>query len=133
VRELIATKEGIERWWTGRPVDGTDGHGGELRVYFGDRDRPAAGFKVAEQTAEEIVWRCIDGPQEWRETRICFHPRPSAGGGTTLLFSREGWQQESEFMHGCSTNWAAYLMSLKAGAEGREFGPYPAGEMSRWD
>ncbi len=36
-------------------------------------------------------------------------------------------------MHGCSTNWAAYLISLKAGAEGHQFAPYPAGEMSRRD
>ncbi len=61
VRELIATKHGIQRWWTGRPVDGNDGHGGELRVYFGDNDRPAAVFEVAGQTADEILWRCIDG------------------------------------------------------------------------
>lgn len=44
-----------------------------------------------------------------------------------------GWREESEFMHGCSTNWASYLMSLKAGAEGRGFAAYPDGEVSRWD
>jgi len=54
-------------------------------------------------------------------------------GGTTLLFSHEGWQHESEFMNGCSTNWAAYLMSLKSGAEGHGFNAYPGGEISRWD
>jgi hypothetical protein len=27
-------------------------------------------------------------------------------------------------MSGCSSNWAAYLMSLKSGAEGRGFNPY---------
>jgi hypothetical protein len=70
--------------------------------------RPAAEFEVVEQTADQIVWRCVDGPQEWRETRIRFQPRPSSAGGTTLLFSHEGWRQESEFMYGCSTNWAAY-------------------------
>jgi hypothetical protein len=34
---------------------------------------------------------------------------------------------------GCSTNWAAYLMSLKSGAEGHGFNPYPDGEISRLD
>jgi hypothetical protein len=43
------------------------------------------------------------------------------------------WQQENEFMNGCSTNWAAYLMSLKSGAEGQGFIAYPNGEISRWD
>jgi hypothetical protein len=36
-------------------------------------------------------------------------------------------------MYGCSTNWAAYLMSLKSGAEGHGFGAFPSGEISRWD
>jgi hypothetical protein len=35
-------------------------------------------------------------------------------------------------MHGCSTNWGAYLTSLKSGAERGKFAAYPAGEMSRW-
>lgn len=35
-------------------------------------------------------------------------------------------------MYGCSTNWGAYLMSLKSGAEGNGFGAYPHGEISRW-
>jgi hypothetical protein len=50
----------------------------------------------------------------------------TCSNGQTLLFSYEGWATESEFMSGCSTNWGAYLNSLKAGAEGRGFGPYPA-------
>ena len=55
------------------------------------------------------------------------------GHPSTLLFSHEGWRQENEFMNGCSTNWAAYLMSLKAGAEGEGFNAFPGGEISRWD
>ena len=35
-------------------------------------------------------------------------------------------------MANCSTNWGAYLTSLKKGAEGSGFTPYPAGEISRW-
>jgi hypothetical protein len=35
-------------------------------------------------------------------------------------------------MSGCSTNWGAYLTSLKTGSEGLEFRPYPHGEISRW-
>ena len=48
------------------------------------------------------------------------------------MFSHEGWDRDNEFMNGCSTNWAAYLMSLKSGAEGRGFGAFPSGEISRW-
>ena len=94
---------------------------------------PAAVFEVVERTPDQILWRCVDGPHDWIETRIRFALKRREDAGTTLLFSHEGWQQETEFMNGCSTNWAAYLMSLKSGAEGHGFNAFPGGEMSRWD
>jgi len=133
VHELAATKAGIEQWWTGRAVAGDDAIGGHLSVYFSDAGKPAATFEVVERSHEQIVWRCVDGPRDWIETRITYALRPRDDGGTTLLFSHQGWQQENEFMNGCSTNWAAYLMSLKAGAEHDGFNAYPGGEISRWD
>ena len=69
---------------------------------------------------------------DWIDTTITFtlHSRPD--DGTTLLFTHADWRETNEFMHGCSTNWGAYLTSLKSGAERGEFAAYPAGEMSRW-
>ena len=133
VHELAATKQGIQQWWTSHPVAGDDCVGGRLAVYFGDRARAAAVFEVLERTPQRIVWRCVEGPQDWLDTRITFALKPRDHGGTTLLFSHKEWKEENEFMNGCSTNWAAYLMSLKSGAEGRGFNPYPGGEISRWD
>ena len=136
VHELAATSEGIQRWWTSHPVAGDASVGGRLAVYFrepADSAEPAAIFKVVERSPERIVWRCVDGPHDWLDTRIAFALKPRDDGGTTLLFSHEGWQQENEFMNGCSTNWAAYLMSLKSGAEGDGFNAFPGGEISRWD
>jgi uncharacterized protein YndB with AHSA1/START domain len=133
VNELAATREGIQRWWTGHPVTGDEEVGGCLSVSFREAGEPAATFEVMERRADTVVWRCSEGPGDWIGTRITFVIRPREDGGTTLLFSHEDWPQESEFMSGCSTNWAAYLMSLKSGAEGHGFNPYPGGEMSRWD
>ena len=133
VRQLAATKEGIQRWWTGQLVTGDEEIGGQLSVYFRDPSEPAATFEVVEHSAERIVWRCVGGPPDWIETRITYALKPRDDGGTTLLFGHEGWEQENEFMNGCSTNWAAYLMSLKSGAEGHGFNAYPGGEISRWD
>jgi uncharacterized protein YndB with AHSA1/START domain len=133
VHRLVATREGIQRWWTTDPVAGDDSVGGELQVYFNQSDDPAAVFEVQERTPRRIVWRCVGGPDDWLQTRIAFALNPRDDGGTTLLFSHEGWAQENEFMNGCSTNWAAYLMSLKSGAEGAGFNAYPGGEVSRWD
>jgi uncharacterized protein YndB with AHSA1/START domain len=133
VHELIATKSGVERWWTGRPVTGDDAVGGRIAVYFGDSERAAAVFEIVESTRQRVVWRCVEGPADWLETRISYAVNPRDDGGTTLLFSHEGWAEENEFMHGCSTNWASYLMSLKAGAQTEAFTPFPGGEISRWD
>jgi hypothetical protein len=62
VHQLAATKEGIERWWTGHPVVGDDAIGGQLSVYFRDPADPAATFEVVDRGPEQIVWRCVAGP-----------------------------------------------------------------------
>lgn len=132
VHDLIATKQGIERWWTGRAVDGEATVGGQMAFHFRAGGTPAAVVEVLGDTPEQIAWRCVEGPEDWRDTRITFSLKPSADGGTTLLFEHAGWREPNEFMGGCTTNWGAYLTSLKSGAEGHGFGPYPAGEISRW-
>jgi uncharacterized protein YndB with AHSA1/START domain len=133
VHELIASTEGIARWWTGCPVGGEHTVGGSLRVYFRDPQRPAAVMEVLADTADEVVWRVTAGPDAWIDTRVTFALRSAGNDRTTLLFSHAGWREMSEFMSGCSTNWAAYLTSLKTGAEGGAFGAFPAGEISRFD
>ena len=128
VHDLIATKEGVERWWTAHPNTGDDT---TLRISFGSRD-PAAVMQIVEDAPERIVWRVLDGPADWIDTTITFALVRRPDNGTTLLFTHAGWRESNEFMHGCSTNWGAYLTSLKSGAEHGEFAAYPAGEMSRW-
>ena len=133
VHDLIASTDGVGRWWTGRPLTGEHAVGSSVGVVFGDADRPAAVMHVVTDTPDEVEWRVTDGPESWIDTRITFELRPRGAGGTTLLFTHSGWEKTSEFMSGCSTNWGAYLTSLKSGAEGAGFGAYPQGEISRWD
>jgi uncharacterized protein YndB with AHSA1/START domain len=132
VHDLIATTDGIARWWTGRPLSGDSTVGSRFGVYFGDAENPAAAMDVVSDTPDEIAWRVVEGPDEWVGTLITFALRGAGNGGTTLLFNHSGWRAASEFMSGCSTNWGSYLTSLKTGAEGHPFGAYPAGEISRW-
>jgi uncharacterized protein YndB with AHSA1/START domain len=132
VHDLIASTDGVGRWWSGRPLAGEHAVGSSISVYFGDSDQPAAVMEVLADNPDEVAWRVTDGPDSWIGTRITFSPRPDGNGGTTLLFTHAGWQQASEFMSGCSTNWGAYLTSLKTGAESDAFAAFPAGEISRW-
>ncbi|MGZ4537701.1 MAG: SRPBCC family protein [Blastococcus sp.] len=132
VHDLVATTDGVARWWTGRPLDGDSTVGSRFGIYFGKADTPAAVMQMQSDTPDDVVWRVVDGPESWIGTQITFALRPSGNGGTTLLFTHAGWVEASEFMSGCSTNWGAYLTSLKTGAEGVGFHPYPQGEISRW-
>jgi uncharacterized protein YndB with AHSA1/START domain len=131
--QLVAAKEGIQQWWTGQQVTGDGSVGGRLSVHFSYPADPAASVEVAERSPGHIAWRFFQGPSDWTDTQITFLLKPRVDGGTTLLFSHQGWREENEFMNGWSSNWAAHFISLKAGAEGHGFKPYPPGEISRWD
>jgi uncharacterized protein YndB with AHSA1/START domain len=133
VHDLIASTDGIARWWTGRSLTGEHAIGSNFNVFFGDADKPAAVMQVLTDTPGQVEWLVVDGPDDWIDTRITFTLQPRGHGGTTLLFTHAGWRKASEFMSGCSTNWGAYLTSLKSGAESEAFAAYPAGEISRWD
>ncbi len=133
VHDLIASTDGVARWWTGRQLTGEHTVGASFSVYFGDADKPAAVMQVLADAPDQVEWLVTEGPGDWIGTRVTFTLRPRSNGGTTLLFNHSGWQQASEFMGGCSTNWGAYLTSLKTGAESGAFAAYPAGETSRWD
>jgi uncharacterized protein YndB with AHSA1/START domain len=133
VHDLVASTDGIALWWTGRPLSGEHAVGSSFSAYFGDAEKPAAVMQVLTDAADEVAWRVTEGPDSWIGTRVTFTLRPRADGGTTLLFAHADWREASEFMSGCSTNWGAYLISLKAGAEGGAFAAYPASEVSRWD
>jgi uncharacterized protein YndB with AHSA1/START domain len=131
VRDQIATKEGIARWWTATPLGGDATPGGRLEVLFPGNGQPSAIMEIIEDDEGAVVWRCVEGPSDWVDTTISFTFVPH-GDATTLLFRHAGWRKENEFMAGCSTNWGAYLTGLKSGVEHRGFGAYPAGEISRW-
>jgi len=133
VHDLIASTDGIARWWSGRPLTGEHATDASFSVYFGDAEKPAAVMLVLADGADRVMWQVTDGPDSWIDTQIIFDLRPRGHSGTTLLFTHAGWREASEFMSGCSSNWGAYLTSLKAGAETGAFAAYPAGEISRWD
>jgi hypothetical protein len=131
VRELVSTKQGVADWWSAHPSGGTERLGGMMEIFFGG-SYPAAVMEIVEDSPERVTWRCVQGPADWVGTDISFRLDAREDGGTTLLFTHAGWRESSDFMANCSTNWGAYLRSLKTGSEGEGFAPYPAGEVSRW-
>jgi uncharacterized protein YndB with AHSA1/START domain len=123
VYDALATRDGITQWWT-RDVEGDATPGGELAFRFGGPE-PAATMELVELAPPaRVAWRCVQGADEWLGTTVTFALQGN-GDETTLLFTHDGWREPVEFMHHCSTAWAYYLFSLRAGLEDGNATPWP--------
>ncbi|MGY1811009.1 SRPBCC domain-containing protein [Blastococcus sp. SYSU D00669] len=127
----LTTVEGLAGWWT----DDTKGSGDQVGGTLAFRFPPVGGFdmEVVElQPAQRVVWRVVDGPEEWIGTTIEWTLRQD-GDYTIVLFRHAGWKEPVEFMHHCSTKWGSYLMSLKSLLETGRGAPAPRDvQISDW-
>lgn len=87
---------------------------------------------VITQPTEHVAWRCVAGPDAWIGTSVTVDLTHSEGE-TVLLFTHAGWLEGGGFMAHCSTQWAVYLLGLKASLEGGKATPWLDKEkISRW-
>src|SRR5258708_22293902 len=107
--DLVATTDGMARWWTGRPLEGDSTVGSRFAVFFGDADTPAAVMEVQSDMADEIVWRVIEGPDSWIGTLITFARHPSSNRGTTLLVPPPPWAGSRQGTNRRRPHRGAYL------------------------
>lgn len=122
VYRALTTVDGLAGWWT-EDTTGGEGVGDVLAFRF----PPVGGFdmEVVElRPSERVVWRVVDGPEEWVGTTIEWDLRQD-GDWTIVLFGHRGWAEPVEFMHHCSTKWASYLLSLKELTETGTGAPAP--------
>jgi uncharacterized protein YndB with AHSA1/START domain len=123
VYEALTTIDGLASWWT-RTVEGDADQGGKISFYFGQPE-PGAVMEVIEADApSRVVWRCVEGAAEWIDTTLIFE-LSQADGETLLMFTHADWREPVPFMHHCSSRWGYFLLSLKAGLEGRTATPFP--------
>ncbi|MDQ4501061.1 SRPBCC domain-containing protein [Sinomonas sp. ASV322] len=126
----LTTVDGLAGWWTDNTSGSTE-LGGVLEFRF----PPVGGFdmEVIElERSRRVLWRVVDGPQEWVGTTITWDLRQD-GNYTVVLFKHAGWKEPVEFMHHCSTKWATFLMSLKSLVETGEGSPAPRDvQISDW-
>ena len=121
VYKALTTIEGLSAWWT-TTTEGESTVGGVIRFRFGN-----GGFdmKVLElDPARRVVWRVVEGPEEWIDTTISFD-LDQRGDWTIVLFRHERWKEPVEFMHHCSTKWGVFLLSLKSLLETGNGAPWP--------
>ena len=123
VYDAVATRDGLAKWWT-RDVTGQSQPGGSLEFRFGGPDA-AAVMEVTELSPQSRVqWRCVEGPDEWKNTTISYELEEN-GDETVVLFSHADWREPVEFMGHCSTKWAYFLLGLKSGLEDGKATPWP--------
>ncbi|HEV8246860.1 MAG TPA: SRPBCC domain-containing protein, partial [Polyangiaceae bacterium] len=97
--------------------------GGVIEFHFGTRGYFKT--KILELApSKRVVWRVIEGPEEWIGSKISFDLNQD-GDEATVFFKQQGWKVQTEFMHHCSTKWAIYLMSLKSLMETGKGSPNP--------
>ena len=107
----LTSLAGLAGWWTVDTRGRSDVVGGIIEFRF-----PAGGFDmsvVALEPGRRVLWRVIEGPEEWIGTRISFDIRQEEDW-TIVLFKHLDWREPVDFMHHCSTKWAVFLLSLKS-------------------
>lgn len=122
VYRALTTLEGLAGWWT-TDTQGDCNVGGTIRFRFGDRGRIE--MKVIELVPNRrALWQVAGGPEAWSGTKVSFDLSQD-GDYTVILFKHAGWKAPSEFMHGCTTKWAMFLMSMKSSVETGKGAAYP--------
>lgn len=118
----LTTRQGLAGWWT-TDTRGSCDLGAVLEFHFGTRGR--IDMKVLElDPARRVLWQVADGPADWIGSKVSFELEQE-GEQTTVLFKHQGWSEQSEFMHHCSTKWASFLMSMKSLIETGKGAPFP--------
>ncbi|MFG1805113.1 SRPBCC domain-containing protein [Streptomyces sp. NPDC049040] len=121
VYEALTTLEGLSGWWAEK-TSGETGLGGVIEFRFapGGFDMKVVGL----DPGRRVRWDVVAGPEEWIGTSVQWDLRQE-GDYTIVLFRHEGWREQVEFMHHCTTKWGTFLMSLKQLMETGEGSPDP--------
>ena len=75
--------------------------GGTIEFSFGGPDRTVAVEVSSAVPDEQVIWRCVHGPDEWIDTTLEFELEATPGE-TVVRFAHAGWREPVEFMGHCT-------------------------------
>ncbi len=116
----LTTTDGLAQWWT-HDVQGSCQENEIIEFYFNEH---RTDMRVLESNAENILWECVSGPEEWLGTTLQFE-FINEENETLLMFQHDGWASETPFHHHCSMKWAVFMLSLKNYLEQGVGQPFP--------
>lgn len=112
VYDALTQQDEIARWWT--PDVHATPEVGSLAEFRFRQGASVQQWEIAElHPAEKVRWMLRQGPPPWAGTSITWQLTP-VQGGTTLLFTHDGFAQADAGYEQTRANWASYLDSLKA-------------------
>lgn len=127
VYNALTTLDGLAHWWT-EDVLGDTQVGGKIEFRFLTKSGELLGGMVMEVQElgenKDVLWRCIEGPEEWVGTDISFQ-LSEQDGQTIVLFGHRNWREAVEATAHCSMKWATFLLSLREYVETGKGKPSP--------
>lgn len=122
VWEAVTTTDGLKRWWTDDSMSEAK-LGGKAEFGFFNRETVFTMETTLFDINEFQEWRCLNGPDHWIGTNVCFELEAS-GDSTLVKFEHNNLRAEDEEYQKKKETWEKVLAGLKAYLEGKNPGPY---------
>jgi uncharacterized protein YndB with AHSA1/START domain len=120
----LTTDAGLSGWWSRSVTVSGTGTGAEIRFVFDGDFNPV--MQVVDAAAGRLVWRCVDGHDNWRDNTFRFELVDLPDGRTRLRFTQDYAVEISDDDYGIyNFNWGFYLESLRLLLTTGTGRPYP--------
>lgn len=101
--------DGVRGWWT-QDTEIVSSFPKVFFLKFGSEYQNK--MQVVEETDRKVVWKCIEGADEWVGTTLSWSIEEKSPNKTILRFTHE-WREETDFFASCNTIWGYYMESIR--------------------
>ena len=123
VWEAVTTTDGLKSWWSDDSFAEAK-LGGKAEFGFFNRETVFTMETTLFDENEFQEWRCLNGPEHWIGTNVCFELEPGDGGTTNVMFEHNNLREEDDEFLRVKETWGKLMVVLKDYLEGKNPGPY---------